>query len=506
MGLPKYNGPKMKHFHWEVLAPSDSGAENTLWSLISDDLEDEASKMLEELFKAADLKDKKKSAVEDEKKGVRLLDAKRANNIEIVLKSFRMPNAAIRDAILTVDTTILTVDKITALLGMVPSPDEKKALKAYLKSGKPVDKLGVAEQFALHMLEVSRVDTRLRLLLFQAKYDHLVEDMTSQYIRLIEAGETVKDSKQLMKVMETILSVGNKLNAGTRTGGATGFRLAALDKLNDTKSTDNKATLLDFIVEYVDRHKKTEEEAFEEPDSKAVEAGVGLPSYLDSITAVKDAAQIDWSALNSERETLMHGLQELSKEVELLGQEEVAEEDRFPEVMAAFLEHALKKAKKMKKRFMEAEELIDSLFEYFGESEGSFEPTDFFKLFDRFVMNYKGSELKMWQKRLKAQRDKVREANAAAKKAAGGSSASSSSGGGGEPDQGGGVGGLAAMMAARRASIEGNTGAKAAAAGAKSPDDDEWEEEKQPSKAEAKEEPKSAAEPAADATVAASAQ
>ena len=181
--------------------------------MIQDDLDKEASKMLEELFKAADIKamGKKGNKEEDEKKGIRLLDAKRANNIEIVLKSFRMPNAAIRDAILTVDNTILTLDKITALLSMAPNAEERTMLKAFLKTGKPVDKLGTAEQFALYMLEIPRVDTRLRLLLFQSKYDQLVDDMYTQYCRLIAAGEAVKDSKQLQKVMETILSVGNKV-------------------------------------------------------------------------------------------------------------------------------------------------------------------------------------------------------------------------------------------------------------------------------------------------------
>ena len=376
MGVAKYAGPKLKHLHWEVLAPSEAqGAEGTLWSLIKDDLDKEGSKMLEDLFKVAEAKDKKQPGSgagadkPDESKGIRILDAKRANNVEIVLKSFRMPNSAIRDAILTVDDTILSVDKLQALLSMVPSPDEKTLLKAFVRGGKPVEKLGLAEQFALYMLEIPRADTRLRLLLFQAKYDHLVDDMTAQYVRLICAGEQVKDSRQLQKVMETILSVGNKLNAGTRTGGATGFRLAALDKLNDTKSLDAKQTLLDFVVEYVERHKKVASERGPDPDPdpKHVDAGtmamasLSLPSYMDSIAAVKDAALVDWGALNSERETLMVGLQELSREVDHINEQPSAPQDRFPQVITAFLQHALKKAKKMKKRYMEAQELIEQL-------------------------------------------------------------------------------------------------------------------------------------------------
>lgn len=475
-GMPVYNGPKLKHFHWEVLAPGDmSTAEGTLWSLISDDLEEEASSMLEELFKAADLKALKKKDASAEPAVARVLEGKRAHNIEIVLKSFRMPNAALRDAILQVDTTILTVDKIQALLSMLPVDEEKKALKAYIKSGKPVDKLGNAEQFALHMLEIPRVDTRLRLLLFQAKFDRLVEEMSKNYQRLIDAGKQVHESKPLQKVMETILNVGNKLNAGTRTGGAQAFKLASLDKINDTKSTDNKMTLLDFIVEYVDRHKKTDDERLEEdPDAKMLETN-SVPSYLDCIGLVRDAALIDWQALNSDREVLLHGLQELQKEVQTMDAEGAASSsDRFPVAMRAFLEHAMKKAKKMKKRYLDATDLIQDLFEYFGESGNSFEPTDFFKLFERFINNYKQSEIKMYEKRLRIKNEKLRKARLAengGKKGSGGTSSSSASK---TPDDAP-VNNLASIMAARRASLEGASKSK----------DDEWDdddEKKQASK------------------------
>ena len=48
--------------------------------------------------------------------------------------------------------------------------------------------------------------------------------------------------------------MGNTLNAGTGKGNAVGFKLSALLKLSDLKSTDKgdkKSTLLHFVVEVV---------------------------------------------------------------------------------------------------------------------------------------------------------------------------------------------------------------------------------------------------------------
>lgn len=148
--------------------------------------------------------------------------------------------------------------------------------------------------------------------------------------------------------------------------------------------------------------------------------------------------------------------------------------DRFPVAMRAFLEHAMKKAKKMKKRYLDATDLIQDLFEYFGESGNSFEPTDFFKLFERFINNYKQSEIKMYEKRLRIKNEKLRKARLAengGKKGSGGTSSSSASK---TPDDAP-VNNLASIMAARRASLEGASKSK----------DDEWDdddEKKQASK------------------------
>lgn len=406
-GPPAWTGPKLKRLHWEAL--DGINVDGTLWGLVQGDLEEEAGAMLEQLFKIADAK--KKAAGEDEPKDKikRLYDGKRAQNIEILIKSFRMPPEAIQEAIRSMDMSILTQERLQILLTCCPTVEESMSLKAYKKKNPDLENVGQAEMFGYALLEIPKVTMRLRLLLFQTKFDGLVKDMIDTYQRLLTGANVLHDSEKLKKVMQVVLSVGNYLNASTRKK-AKGFRLTALEKLNDTKSHDNKQTLLDFIVDYMDRIRAKEEESGSGDDEKEEKkmpppASKGEkeppPSYLaDLATAVHDASLIDWAALNSERENLLTGLNELDKEMQAMNKDETIDEnDQFRIVMEEFLGHAQRRVGKLKKKYAQVAEETDALIEYFGESSSTMETTELFKIFDRFFNMYKAAEVNQFNKR-----------------------------------------------------------------------------------------------------------
>jgi hypothetical protein len=58
----------------------------------------------------------------------------------------------------------------------------------------------------------------------------------------------VLKSERLKRILGSVLSIGNKLNEGTRTGGVAGFKFESLLKLTQTKSPNGKMTVLDFLV------------------------------------------------------------------------------------------------------------------------------------------------------------------------------------------------------------------------------------------------------------------
>ena len=406
---PVWKGPKLKRLHWEAL--DGVNVDGTLWGLVQGDLEAEAGAMLEEMFKIADAKKKPEGEEEAKEKVKRLYDGKRAQNIEILIKSFRMPVPAIQEAILTMDMSILTQERLQILLTCCPTIEEATTLRAYRKKNPELDSVGQAEMFGYALLDIPKVTMRLRLLLFQTKFDGLVKDMIDTYSVLLTGAEKIKESERLKKVMGVVLSVGNYLNQSTRKK-AVGFRLQALEKLNDTRSTDNKETLLDFIIAYMAKVREKDEaeqtgegeEKMEAEQKEEKKGPVGEkeppPSYLiDLIAPVHQASLIDWKALNEERENLLTGLSELDKELQSMSKDEDSEHDQFRAVMEEFLQHANRRVGKLKKKYNEVNDETTALVEYFGESSKTMETTELFKIFDRFFNMYKTAEVNGFNRR-----------------------------------------------------------------------------------------------------------
>jgi hypothetical protein len=48
--------------------------------------------------------------------------------------------------------------------------------------------------------------------------------------------------------LEVILSIGNHLNGGTKSGMAYGFKLSALKQMTGTKTIDNKSNFLEYVI------------------------------------------------------------------------------------------------------------------------------------------------------------------------------------------------------------------------------------------------------------------
>lgn len=70
---------------------------------------------------------------------------------------------------------------------------------------------------------------------------------------VMEASREVARSRRLRRLLELVLALGNYMNRGAR-GNASGFRLASLNRLADTKSSAVKGTtLLHYLVEILEK-------------------------------------------------------------------------------------------------------------------------------------------------------------------------------------------------------------------------------------------------------------
>ena len=82
------------------------------------------------------------------------------------------------------------------------------------------------------------------------------QDCKPDIVASTAACEEVRKSKKFAKLLELILLIGNIMNTGSKNAQSVGFDISYLPKLNNTKDRENKATLLHFLCELVERDHK----------------------------------------------------------------------------------------------------------------------------------------------------------------------------------------------------------------------------------------------------------
>jgi len=227
----------------------------------------------------------------------------------------------------------------------------------------------------------------LEFMLFKQQFKGLYTGFKENLDQVDKAITTLRTSKPLKTVLTICLAFGNYMNGGTPHGGAWGFKLSGLNRLEASKSADNATSLLHYLAEYVQQKK---------PDIRV---------FLDECAAVHDACRVEASWLQAE----------ISKVVGVVGRIEVeltkSEEsiiDRFVPVMRDFHHKASKKIKKMSGRLEKANADYVSLLKFFGEANDKLQWEEFFLIFDRFFKQYKLAETQLAEiKEKKAKAEKA---------------------------------------------------------------------------------------------------
>jgi dishevelled associated activator of morphogenesis len=89
---------------------------------------------------------------------------------------------------------------------------------------------------------------------FRKKFGPMVTEVTARVRSVLDASREVQRSRRLRKLLELVLALGNYMNRGAR-GNASGFRLASLNRLVDTRASlpgRPSTTLLHYLVEIIE--------------------------------------------------------------------------------------------------------------------------------------------------------------------------------------------------------------------------------------------------------------
>ncbi|KAM9103562.1 protein diaphanous homolog 1 [Megaptera novaeangliae] len=287
--------------------------------------------------------EEKKSVQKKKVKELKVLDSKTAQNLSIFLGSFRMPYQEIKNVILEVNEAVLTESMIQNLIKQMPEPEQLKMLSE-LKD--EYDDLAESEQFGVVMGAVPRLRPRLNAILFKLQFSEQVENIKPEIVSVTAACEELRKSENFSSLLEITLLVGNYMNAGSRNAGAFGFSISFLCKLRDTKSTDQKMTLLHFLAELCENNY---------PE---------VLKFPDELAHVEKASRVSAENLQKNLDQMKKQISDVERDIQNFPAA-TDEKDKFVEKMTSFVKDAQEQYNKLRMMHSNMETLYKELGEYF---------------------------------------------------------------------------------------------------------------------------------------------
>lgn len=362
--------------NWKALKPSQ--IQGTIFNELDDEqiLNEIDMTPFEEIFKTraqdteADKILRQKLADAKAKRGTSLIDTNRARNLAITLRKIGLTTDEICRAVYNYDLNELPLEYVEMLPKFIPNDTELKAFKQYEKANKPFDALSSEDKFMWLFGRVERLQQRLNIMIFIGNFIENIDTLCPQLNSVISASMSIRSSQKLKKILEIILAFGNYMNSARR-GAVFGFKLNSLESLVDTKSTDKKQNLLHYICSVVQSY---------------------YPEYQDyysELRYVDQASKVSLDQVLQEVTDIRKGLDLTTKEYE----------NHQNPVLKEFLQKAGDKVQRLIEDADVAQEAYRNVVQYFGETQKTMPPEQFFPIFQRFIQAYKDAEedIEKWQ-------------------------------------------------------------------------------------------------------------
>eukprot|EP00804_Cyclotella_cryptica_P030487 CCRYP_008544-RD/>CCRYP_008544-RD protein AED:0.19 eAED:0.19 QI:217/0.8/0.83/1/0.8/0.83/6/602/2020 len=439
--------------HWDT--PVGKVKSNTVWALVNKDEELENIVIDEKEFTNLFQAELKASSVPAERSNssarnvVQVIDPKRANNGGIILARLRMSYDDMAKAVEKIDETAMTANQAQGIVEYMPTRDERKKLREYMKGGdgdsaSKFEKLCECEKFMVAMMTVKQSKRKLRALLFKLQFRGCIHDLAHEggllffnpcffsfkdVFSIEKACDELSNSIRLRKLFGIVLNIGNRLNTAgpgeKRKAGA--FTIKSLLKLNQAKAFDNKTTFLHYVVLVVQRNNEY------------------LLDFKDDLPTTLKADKIFWDQCVNELEeveTQLENVRKLalheaksSKFIYSLPNKSKDQEDNDSDDLSIasmsledevallrstkigmFALSAIKKVSQLRERVDTARDKFCQLLEYFGEDGDSsnMQPHELFEIISTFCRNFdvaRDDVMKMEKEKKRADKKEKNEDN-----------------------------------------------------------------------------------------------
>nr|XP_053627199.1 uncharacterized protein LOC128684895 isoform X2 [Cherax quadricarinatus]XP_053627200.1 uncharacterized protein LOC128684895 isoform X2 [Cherax quadricarinatus] len=297
---------------------------------------------------------------------ISVLENRRQQNCTILLSKLKMTNEELIKVLLKMDSDgELAPDMMEQLLKFTPTTEEKAMLEEHLDE---IENLARADRFLYEISKIDHYEERLRCLHYQKKFKERLAECEPKLSSVISATKELKNSKRLKKFIEVVLAFGNYMNRGAR-GGAYGFRVSSLNKLTDTKSSNNRSiTLLHYMIRVCEKQWRD------------------ILRLDEDFPNIKEAGKVNITELEKEISSLRQGLDFIEREVTWhRGQGSPPPGDRFRLAMNEFTALAKDKFTNLEAQFNFMKSQFENVTALFGEDSKTTQPEDFFGTFDSFI-------------------------------------------------------------------------------------------------------------------------
>ncbi|VEN48316.1 unnamed protein product [Callosobruchus maculatus] len=370
--IPQPSNP-LKSFNWSKIP--DTKLNGTIWSELDDTKLYNTMELdsIDKLFCAYQKNGVgNEGSVEDLRqlgknrtKVLSVIDSRRAQNCTILLSKLKMSDEDITKAILSMDSKEqLPMDMVEQLLKFTPSSEEAALLEEHSEE---IDSLARADRFLYEISKVPHYEQRLRSLHYKKRFQVTLNELLPRITSIMEASREVSRSRRLRRLLEIVLALGNYMNRGAR-GNASGFRLASLNRLADTKSSAAKGTtLLHYLVQILERKFKD------------------ILRLDEDLPHVREAAKVSLGELNKDMAQLRAGLKDVAREIEFHRSQSPLANDQFVPVMREFQATATCRLAEVEDQYQDMKNRFERAVRLFGEDATTAQPDEFFGVFDAFL-------------------------------------------------------------------------------------------------------------------------
>nr|CCA16825.1 forminhomology 2 domaincontaining protein putative [Albugo laibachii Nc14] len=331
---------------------------------------------------------------------IALIDLKKSQNIAIVLARVKMSFSDLRREVLAMNPTVLSTSQIKTLIEMWPDRTEQQAIDGYKGS---IDALGTTERFFVEVRKETRFRERLSCLVFKQEFSSRVFELRESIQLIIRAVHQVCSSQSLLQILVYILEVGNFLNFGQpsrNTSTADGFSLRSLSKLSQTKAFTGNTTVLQYIVQSVER---------EVPD---------LVRFYEEIKLVSKCSKHSLSALQAEKKALDEGQKKVLFEADSVNPSSFSlDEELAAPILKQFAAEVSRELEAINALLEQMEEMKIRFMEYFDESESTEDLDELLSHLANFIEEFQHEKQQWAEKKKRKEKADTRERKRAASSA-----------------------------------------------------------------------------------------